>query len=176
MLSKKTCTMSIWLPQEIQSLGTRTRCWITWGACRWSETYRWSSWGKKWVMLLLLLSGQRRQAIHLLDVHNMSSFSRATFRLGEPLKQLPPGKYFLKELTFKGYAPDRRLGVVTVLKEYLKWTLRIRRMVQHLILTCKKPIKRASRDTILQWTRAVFTWGWDWSEHVYTQLHERGSN
>ena len=102
---------------------------------------------KKLVMLLLLLSGHRGQTIHLLEVRNMSlSFSRATFQLGEPLKQQRPGKH-VKELAFKGYVPDRRLWVVTVLKEYLKRTLMIQETVQQLILTCKKPIKQASSDT-----------------------------
>ena len=68
---------------------------------------------KKLVMLLLLLSGHRGQTIHLLEVRNMSlSFSRATFQLGEPLKQQRPGKH-VKELAFKGYAPDHRLCMVT---------------------------------------------------------------
>lgn len=77
---------------------------------------------KKLVVLLLLLSGQRGQSIHLLDVRNMTlTFSTATFRIADLIKTTRPGSHTcIHEVAFKAYAPDRRLCVVTVLKEYLK--------------------------------------------------------
>ena len=85
----------------------------------------------KLTMLLLLLSGQRQQTIHLLDVRNMTlSGSSAKFRIGDVVKQSRPGTH-VHELSFKGYAPDRRLCIVTVLREYLKRTLPVRGAEKH---------------------------------------------
>lgn len=110
---------------------------------------------RKLLMLMLLLSGQRGQTIHLLDIKNFElSYSRAVFRIPELLKQSRPG-FHVGELRFTGYAPDRRLCVVTVLKEYLKRTLMVRGTAKQLFLTCRPPIHAASRDTIRRWTRDV---------------------
>ena len=108
-------------------------------------------------MLLLLLAGQRGQTIHVLDVRNMDlSYSHACFRVGKLLKHTRPGTH-IKELAFKAYAPDRRLCVITVLKEYLKWTLMIQATTKQLLFTYGKPIHAASRDSIRCWTKEVLS-------------------
>ncbi len=110
---------------------------------------------QKLTMLLALLSGQRCQSLHLLDVRNMTlSFSAVSFQIGDVVKQTRPGKH-TNELAFKGYAPDRRLCVVTVLKEYLRRTLDTRGTTKQLLLTYRKPIHAASVDTIRRWVKAV---------------------
>ena len=112
---------------------------------------------KKLTVLMLLVAGQRGQTIHLLDVVNMTlTYSRASFRVAEPVKQTRPGKH-INEIVFKGYAPDRRLCVVTVLKEYLQRTLNVRGTEKQLLLTTRSPYKGASRDTVRRWTRDVLT-------------------
>ena len=109
----------------------------------------------KLTMLLLLLSGSRGQTIMALNVRNMTlSYSKAKFVLGDLLKTSRPGHH-LGELTFKAYAPDRRLCVITVLKEYLRRTLDLRGTTLQLLLTFKAPHKAASRDTVRRWTRGV---------------------
>ena len=109
---------------------------------------------KKLVMLMLLLSGQRGQSIHLLDVRNMTlTFSTATFRIADVLKTTKPGSH-VQEIAFKAFAPDRRLCVVTVLKEYLKRTLQVRKTTK-LLLTTRSPVHAVSRDTIRRWTKDV---------------------
>ena len=110
---------------------------------------------RKLVMLLLLLSGQRGQTVHLFDVRNMDlTYSSVTFRIADLLKQSRPGHH-LGEVKYIAYAPDRRLCIVTVLKEYLKRTLMVRGTTKQLLLTCRKPIHAASRDTVRRWTRDV---------------------
>ena len=112
---------------------------------------------QKLTMLLLLLSGQRGQTIRLLNVQNMTlTYSRVSFRIGEPIKQTRPGRH-IDELSFKAYAPDRRLCVITVLKHYLERTLDIRGVNKQLLLTTHKPIHGASRDSIRRWTREVLS-------------------
>ena len=109
----------------------------------------------KLVMLLLLLSGQRQQSIHLLDVRNMQlSFSYAKFQIGEPVKTTRPGHH-LQELAFKGFARDRRLCIITVLKAYLQRTLISRGSTKRLLLTYGKPIHAASRSSIRRWAAEV---------------------
>ena len=109
----------------------------------------------KLTMLLLLLSGQRQQTIHALNVKNMSlSGSFAKFRIGEVIKQSRPGTH-IQELSFKAYAPNRCLCVVTVLREYLKRTLMTRGKETTLLLTYGRPVHAASRASIRRWAVAV---------------------
>lgn len=107
----------------------------------------------KLTMLLLLLSGQRTQTIHLFDVRNMTlTFSRVTFTIGDLLKTSRPGSH-VGQVSYKGYAPDRRLCVVTALKVYLERTLDVRGAEKKLLLTLRPPIHAASRDTVRRWVR-----------------------
>lgn len=107
----------------------------------------------KLTMLLMLLSGQRAQTIHLLDIRNMSlSFSRVTFTIGDLLKTSSPRSH-VSQISFKAYAPDRRLCVVTALKRYLARTLDQRGATKALFLTLRPPYGPASRDTIRRWIR-----------------------
>ncbi len=109
----------------------------------------------KVVMLLLLLSGQRGQSIHVLDIRNLKlNKSVAQFQIGTLLKQSRPGSGIM-ELKFKAYAPDRRLCVVTALQAYIDRTTDVRGDCTQLLLTYRKPIHAASRDSIRRWTRAV---------------------
>lgn len=110
---------------------------------------------RKLVILMLLLSGQRAQTLHLLDVRHMElSFSRATFHIGDLLKTTRPGSHF-SEIVFKAYAPNRRLCVITALKEYLYRTLDVRGSTKRLFLTTRSPVRAASRDTLRRWTRDI---------------------
>ena len=108
---------------------------------------------KKVTMLLLLLSGQRGQSIHLLDIRNMTlTKSSVTFRIGDPLKQTRPGKH-IGEIAVKAYAPDRRLCLITALSSYIDLTKNLRGNETRLLLTHRKPYKGASIDTIRRWVR-----------------------
>lgn len=110
---------------------------------------------RKLTMLMLLLSGQRGQVLHLLDTRNMSiSGSRVSFRIGDPLKTSRPGSHF-SELMFAAYVPDKRVCVYTTMLHYLDRTKDRRGDITGLLLTTKPPIKLASRDTLRRWTRDV---------------------
>ena len=108
---------------------------------------------RKLAILMLLLSGHRCQTLHLLDTRNMSlSPSKASFQIGDLMKSSRPGHH-VSQITFKAYAPDRRLCVLTTLKAYLRRTLDHRGNVNQLFLTSKPPYRAASRDTIRRWVR-----------------------
>ncbi len=109
----------------------------------------------KVVILLLLLSGQRGQSVHLLNIKNLKiNKSIAHFQIGDLLKQSRPGSG-ITELKFKAYAPDRRLCIVTALRAYIDRTAEVRGECTQLLLTYRKPVHGASRDSIRRWTGAV---------------------
>lgn len=109
----------------------------------------------KVTVLMLLLSGQRGQTLHLLDTRNMTvSESRVTFRIGDPLKTSRPGAH-MSELIFDAYPSDKKLCVVTSIVNYLDRTKYIRGTITRFFLTTKPPIKLASRDTLRRWTKSI---------------------
>ena len=110
---------------------------------------------KKLTMLMLLVSGQRSQVVHLLDVRNMViSDSRVSFQIGDPIKTSRPGSH-MSQLSFAAYAPDKLLCVHTTILHYLHRTKDIRGPITRLFLTTKPPIKVASRDTLRRWTKEI---------------------
>ena len=69
--------------------------------------------------LLCLLSGQRCQTLHKLDIDFIQEFDgNYLITVREKLKQTRPGKY-LEPLEFKKFEPDNRLCIAAYLKEYI---------------------------------------------------------
>lgn len=109
----------------------------------------------KLTMLLTLLSGQRVQTIHLLDLSSMTiNNSSCTFVITEKVKQTRPGKH-VQPLKFTAYAPDKRLCVIKYLQEYLKRTNMHRGHNNQLLLSFVKPFKPVSKDTVSRWVKTV---------------------
>ena len=109
----------------------------------------------KLVTLTALLSGQRLQSLHLLDLRNMTkSKSLCKFRIGDLLKTSRPGVH-QSELHRPAYAPDRRLCIVTVITEYLNRTEMFRGEQTALFISYMKPHKRVSKDTLSRWIRTL---------------------
>lgn len=76
----------------------------------------------KTVTLIWLLSGQRGQSVQLIDKRNLTLTAHSLkIRFGDVLKTTRPGHH-QQEITIKAYAPDRRLCIVTVMREYLAKT------------------------------------------------------
>lgn len=76
----------------------------------------------KVVMLMALLSGQRRQTLHTLSIDYMQiSSEKAVFSINSLLKTSRPGKH-LACIEFQAYAPDVSLCIVKHLQQYLKHT------------------------------------------------------
>lgn len=110
---------------------------------------------RKLVMLMLLVSGQRGQALHVLDIRNMSvSPSRVSFRIGDLLKTSRPGDHF-SAMSFDAYLPNKMLCVYTTILCYLRRTSDVRGNITGLFLTTRPPFKVASRDTLRRWTKDV---------------------
>ncbi|XP_046546323.1 uncharacterized protein LOC124256363 [Haliotis rubra] len=117
-----------------------------------SESLKMLTW--KLATLLLLLSGQRIQSLHLIDCRNVNvSDSDVKIRFGDLLKQSRPG-YHQAELTLNSY-PDQELCIVNTMSQYLRRTKELRGAQTALFITTTKPHRRASKDTISRWVKTV---------------------
>lgn len=109
----------------------------------------------KLCVLIALTTAQRVQSLHLMDIKSMvEGKSSFTFYLTEHIKQSRPG-YTNPELKLSEFPADRRLCVVTVLKEYLCRTSKLRNSETKLFIAYQKPHKRVCRETISRWIKTV---------------------
>ena len=110
----------------------------------------------KTTALIWLLSGQRCQSLHLLDIRNVIvTDNYVKLRWGDKLKTTRPG-YQQQEIKILAYAPDRTLCLVTVLKRYLLVTKSLR-TGNNLLITTQKPHGGTSKDTISRWVKVLMT-------------------
>lgn len=109
----------------------------------------------KTTMLIALLSGQRCQTLHALNISDMTfSDKNCTFRINELLKTSRPGKH-LGCLELRAFDEDKQLCVVLFLKEYVERTELLRGTHSQLLLSYCKPFKPVSTDTISRWLKKV---------------------
>ena len=108
---------------------------------------------QKLVVLLLLLSGQRWQSIHLLDIPNISYVHGGIkITIGDLLKTSKPGMHMF-EINLPMFKQDVRIWVVTVLQCFSQRTSGIRHDVTRLFISTIKPHVGVGRDTISRWTK-----------------------
>lgn len=102
---------------------------------------------QKLVMLTLLVTGQRGQTIHLMDLDHMKQGPQTySFLICERIKTSGPRRK-QPELVLSTFKENDKLCVIKTLKEYIKRTKDLRNNSK-LFITCIKPHKEASRDTI----------------------------
>lgn len=110
----------------------------------------------KCVSLLCLLTAQRLQSIHLVDIRNLEfSDDIVKIRIGDILKQSKPGKP-LSEIVLNTFL-NKNLCIVTCLKLYIKLTENLRGKENKLFISFVAPYKGVSKDTISRWIKAVMT-------------------
>ena len=111
----------------------------------------------KVVMLLALLTGQRTQTIHCLDVnHRDMSDKKCIFYLTSLQKHSRPGKH-QKPIELEAFDQEPNLCVIRHLKAYVDKTsvLRSDTNSNQLLLSFQKPFKPVSKDTISRWIKNV---------------------
>ena len=125
--------------------------------------------------LLWLLTGQRSQSLHLLDIRNLTLTDHSLkIRFGDPLKTTRPG-FHQEEIKILAFAPNRQLCLIAAMKRYLQVTKKLRGKETALFITTQKPYKGASRDTISRWVRLVMQMsGLDTS--IFTPHSVRGAS
>lgn len=109
----------------------------------------------KTIMLMLLVSGKRGQSLHGLDLATMDNRKKTiVFYPTQVLKESRPGKS-IEPLSFKAYAPDKRICVVYYLKEYIKRTKLLRGSHTRLFLSYRSPHKPIARDTLRRYVKTT---------------------
>ena len=110
---------------------------------------------QKLVMLMTLISGrQRAQTIHSIRVSDIKILdNKVVIPITSPIKQTKPTKH-MAPLCFQIYNNEPKLCVVSHLTEYLKRT-KSYRDTDKLFLTCIKPYRAASKDTISRWCKSI---------------------
>jgi len=105
----------------------------------------------KLVMLLLLITAQRKQTLLLLSTNNLQmTRSSCVFQLTGLVKTARPSDP-KGTLVVKAYAPDRRLCVIFALREYLIRTKTIRNKEAQLFISYQKPCKPITSQTLSRW-------------------------
>ena len=111
----------------------------------------------KTCMLVALVSAQRQQTLHKLNMSYMTVQEKSiTFFVQGLLKQSKPGKTGLT-VEFVSYDPDKRLCVYNYLMEYMKRTKTLRGEEKTLFVSHRKPHGKISKDTIARWIRCVMS-------------------
>ncbi len=106
-------------------------------------------------MLLCLLTAQRCQTVHQFDINFIQEFeSKYRITAQQKLKQSRPGKH-LEPIELVEFVPDRKLCVVTHLREYIKRTQDVRGRNTRLLLSYVKPFKPVTKATISRWVKMV---------------------
>ena len=109
----------------------------------------------KTVMLLALVSGQRRQTLHSIKLDNIEFTNNGvTIYITDYLKQSRPG-YKNPTLIFDSYEHDSELCIVKCLYTYLEETHLLRGSSKSLFISYIKPHGSVTRDTISRWLKSV---------------------
>ena len=109
----------------------------------------------KLVMLIALVSAQRGQCLHMLDIGCMKKVTNGfEFLFMEHVKQSRPG-YRAPSVLLQAYPADLSLCVSTCFAEYLKRTQPLRGAESKLFISFIKPYKPVSRETISRWIRLI---------------------
>ena len=106
------------------------------------------------VMLLALVSAQRGQSLHLLDINLMTVTDEAyTFLIMGDFKQSRKGHENLK-ITLNAFKDDVRLCIVNTLTVYLERTAALRNSSK-LFISVVTPHNAVSKDTISRWLKSA---------------------
>jgi site-specific recombinase XerD len=108
----------------------------------------------KFCMLFLLLTAQRCQNLHLIELSDVNIISdKVTIYPNHLLKQSKPGHH-AQVIQLKAFRSVPALCIVETLKEYLRRT-EVLRSGQKLLVSTMKPHKAVSKSTISRWIRMV---------------------
>ena len=109
----------------------------------------------KLTMLFLLLSAQRSQTLHLIELKDVKvEKDKVSIAPNHLLKQTKPGKH-LNIITFKGYDKDAGLCIVRTFSEYMIERTRTLRTNDKLLISTIKPHDPVSKSTISRWVKMV---------------------
>ena len=113
---------------------------------------------RKCAVLLALSSYQRVSTLHSLKVSDLSFYDdRVVMVFPGLLKQSRPG-FHLSGLELPVYKTNEKICVVSCLRQYLQLTAPFRQDnadLSAVFITCNKPYRCASKDTIARWIKSI---------------------
>ena len=109
----------------------------------------------KLCMLFLLVSAQRVQTLHLLNIHDVCFFDdRIVIQYSSLLKQSRPGKH-LAPIVLKSFTGNTDLCIVKTMRAYVQRTEHLRQVETKLLISTQKPHKGVSKSTVARWVKQV---------------------
>lgn len=109
----------------------------------------------KTVTLLLLVSSQRIQTLHLTDLDNVKFNNDCVqIHVTKLLKQSRPS-FHLAPIFLKKFVDNSELCIVTYLKEYIKKTSELRKSQTQLFISYHPPYKKVGKETLSRWVRII---------------------
>lgn len=112
---------------------------------------------RKVVMLMALLTGQRAQTLHALDISSMEmTENKITFYITEVLKHIKPGRH-QQPIEFVAFEQDPTLCIVSHIKGYLRRTSSHRNDQSRLLLSYVNPFNPISKDTLSRWVKETLS-------------------
>ena len=108
---------------------------------------------QKTLLLLLLVTSQRGQSIHYLDLKHMTvENDKYSFEILDHIKTNNPRRPTTR-IEITKYVPDTTLCPLACLKTYINRTKVLRNDETRLFVSYVRPHKAVSRDTISRWTK-----------------------
>lgn len=110
---------------------------------------------RKLSMLFLLLTAQRCQTLHLVELDDIEiTNDMLIIHPNHLLKHSKPGHH-LESIKLLKYPSNPHQCIVTVLKEYLASTKHLRGTEQKLLIGSQKPHKAVSKQTVSRWVKHI---------------------
>ena len=107
----------------------------------------------KFLMLILLVSSQRGQTVHSLDLEHLCvEEDKYVFEIDEHMKTSSPRNPNTR-IEIARYEPDVSISPFTCLKAYINITKFLCKDETKLFVTYDRPHNPVSRDTISRWTK-----------------------
>lgn len=110
----------------------------------------------KLCILFLLLSAQRCQTLHLIELQDIIiNTNQITVLTNHLLKQSRPN-FHLEPITLLNYRKNKKLCIVKTFEQYLNRTVGLRSSnEQSLLISTQSPHKGVSRATIARWVKSI---------------------
>ena len=109
----------------------------------------------KLVLLLALVTHQRVQTLHLIQLNDIAFLgAQVQITVKDLLKQSRPGKH-LEPMLLQEFVDEKDLCVVRYLRQYLFRTKYIHRGNSNLFVSYKEPHKEVTKETISRWIRTI---------------------
>ena len=110
---------------------------------------------QKLAILLMLLTGQRCQSIHLLKLNDIQvERDKIVGYVSDLIKQTKPGKH-IEPFVIKRYLENQKLCCVQTLVDYIARTADVRKDEQKLFISCVKPFRAVTKSTISRWIKTI---------------------